>query len=479
MSEEIQASEFDHGRFQTWLRIRPSTKPVVYQRVFETAKISSFSYWLEIFFSAGIATFGLVENSPAVIIGAMLISPLMGPIMATGLALAVGDLYLGSKAVINLLVSVTVSIAFSGFLVWLLPFHSATSEIISRTNPNLLDLGIALLSGLAGSVVVCRGEGDGVTALPGVAIAVALMPPLCAMGFGLGSGLNTEIMGGAGLLFLTNLVAIVTSAFFVFLLVGMSTPEVRLAMLASRGDDPLARPLAHGILSTGGRLRWRILMLLILLASIAVPLRRALLLVANETLARGAVQDELKRLVPASALVSQQVTVSKDEVEIRLISTQRIPDSKLAEVREELKRRTGRDVQLSVEAVASKSELADLVEHLSRPPPLPAREKTIGEMQQELLDRVRPAIQQIWPSADAPIQDFDVVLSPTGTSVNVDYQAAKELDDVPIDMVLQSLRTKLGMPDLRLKAQRIIPPTAAKDSEAARRKGKRKSSLRR
>jgi uncharacterized hydrophobic protein (TIGR00271 family) len=87
----------------------------------------------------------LVESSPAVIIGAMLISPLMGPIMATGLALAVGDLYLGIKAVLNLLASVTVSVAFSGFLVWLLPFHSATSEIVARTNPNLLDLGIAFV----------------------------------------------------------------------------------------------------------------------------------------------------------------------------------------------------------------------------------------------------------------------------------------------------------------------------------------------
>ena len=85
-------------------------------RVFEATEINSLSYWLEIFFSAGIATFGLVESSPAVIIGAMLISPLMGPIMATGLALAVGDLYLGIKAVLNLLASVTVSIAFSGFL---------------------------------------------------------------------------------------------------------------------------------------------------------------------------------------------------------------------------------------------------------------------------------------------------------------------------------------------------------------------------
>ena len=152
----------------------------------------------------------------------MLISPVMGPIMATGLALAVGDPYLGITAIVSLLASVTVSVAFSGFLVWLLPFHYATSEILARTKPNLLDLGIALLSGLAGSVAVSRGGSDGATAMPGVAIAVALMPPACAIGFGLGTGFpNLEIMGGAGLLFLTNLVAIVASAFLVFLLLGM------------------------------------------------------------------------------------------------------------------------------------------------------------------------------------------------------------------------------------------------------------------
>jgi len=133
-------------------------------------------------FSAGIATLGLVLNSPAVVIGAMLISPLMGPIMGAGLGLAVSDLYLSAKAFAGIVASVIVSIAFSAFLVWLLPFHVATSEILARTQPNLLDLGVALLSGLAGSVVVCRGgEGGGITAMPGVAVAVALMPPLCTV----------------------------------------------------------------------------------------------------------------------------------------------------------------------------------------------------------------------------------------------------------------------------------------------------------
>ncbi len=477
MSAETHAPGVDRWRLQAWLRVDASVKPKVYEQVFAATEITSLSYWLEIFFSAGIATFGLVENSPAVIIGGMLISPLMGPIMATGLALAVGDLYLGIKAVINLLISVAVSIGFSAFLVWLLPFHSATSEILARTNPNLLDLGIALLSGLAGSVVVCRGGGDGVTALPGVAIAVALMPPLCAMGFGMGSGLNMEIMSGAGLLFVTNLVAIVASAFLVFLLVGMNTADVQRAMLAARGEAASARMHSHGLvermLASGGQLHWRVLMIVVLLGSIAVPLRKALLQVASETHARAEVQKALKGLVPADAIVSQQVSIANGEIVIRLISTRYIPNSKVAQVRQELTRQTGQEVQISIDAVASRGELAELRARLERPASIIPRENTVGETQKELLDKVRPVIQELWPS-DAPIQDFDVVLGTAGITIEVRYQGAQDLEAAAISMVLQGLQTRLEMPDLRLTASRTPPAITASSPVKATKKRKRK-----
>ena len=477
-SENNRAADADRlWRLQAWLGIRAGTKPKVYAQILAGSEIASLGYWLEIFFAAGIATFGLVESSPAVIIGAMLISPLMGPIMGTGLALAVGDLLLGIKAVLNLVASVAASIAFSGFLVWLLPFHSATPEILSRTSPNLLDLGIALLSGLAGSVVVSRGSADGVSALPGVAIAVALMPPLCVMGFGLGSGANLEIMGGAGLLFLTNLVAIVSSAFFVFLLVGLNTAEVQTVMIASRRDNFLGGFFSRGpverMLSTGGRLRWRILMILILLAAISVPLHKALLEVASETLTRKAVQEELKHLAPPDTLVSQQVSLVKEGIVIRLISTKPIPDEKVVEARQELMRRTGQDVQISVDAVASKRELAAIMERLKRPAaPEAVKEKTIGEMQKDLLDRVRPALQEIWPSADAPIHDFAVALSDSaGISITVHYKAAQSLGDVPITMVQRNLQTNLGIPDLTVNAVNV-QAMATRQSPASRAKPK-------
>lgn len=91
-------------------------------------------------------------------------------------------------------------------------------------------------------------------------------------------------------------------------------------------------------------------------------------------------------------------------------------------------------------------------------------------MQKELLDKVRPALQDIWPSADAPIQDFDVVLGTNGLAVDVHYQTAKDLADVPLNMVLRSLRTKLAMPDLVLNAKRVKPAPPAKERRGASKK---------
>lgn len=466
MPDKINTAAAGRWRIEALLGILPDAKPRVYQKVFAATAINSFTYWLEIFFSAGIATLGLVENSPAVIIGAMLISPLMDPIMATGLALAVGDLYLAIRALLNLLASVLASVAFSAYLVWLLPFHSATTEILARTNPNLLDLGIALLSGLAGSVVVSRGDNSS-AAIPGVAIAVALMPPLCTAGFGVGSGLNSEIMTGSALLFLTNLVAIVAAAFVVFLLAGLNTAEVRQLMAVSRNDDPLSRLLSRGplarILSTSGQLRWRILMILVLLGSIAVPLSRALRRVADETIARGAVQQELKHLLPSSAVVSQQVVVDPDVIAIRLISTERIPDSRIQAFREALSRRTGHDVQLTVDAVASKSELADLMARLRQPDHAGDPEPTAEDVRKQLVDRVGSALAAVWPSADAPIRSFDVITGASGIKIDVQYQAAADLGPIPLDMVLRDLRNKLGMPDATLQTENVppVPPNAS------------------
>ncbi|ASK88243.1 DUF389 domain-containing protein [Sphingorhabdus sp. SMR4y] len=158
--------------------------------------------------SAGIAILGLLLSSPAVVIGAMLLSPLMGPIMGAGFALAVGDsawLRESGKAIV---LGSIISILFAGLVVTLSPLQTVTAEIAARTRPNLFDLLVALFSALAGAYAMIRGR---MGTIVGVAIATALMPPLAVVGFGLAT-FNWAVFGGSLLLFFTNLMTIALTA---------------------------------------------------------------------------------------------------------------------------------------------------------------------------------------------------------------------------------------------------------------------------
>ena len=460
-------------RIQQWLKIDPGNRSKVYAQVYDGTALSSLNYWLGIVFSAGIATFGLIQDSPAVIIGAMLISPLMGPIMATGLGLAVGDFYLALKAILNLLASILVAVGLSAAIVWLLPFHSATTEILSRTDPTLLDLGIAIFCGLAGSVGVGRAGEAGLAALPGVAIAVALMPPLCSVGFGVGSGLNARIIGGAGLLFLTNLVAIIASAFAVFLLIGMNATEIAEQADKSRGSEfavvRLKRGRMAGLLTNAGALGWRIAAVVLLLGAIAVPLKNAFVQLTEEAAARSVVQRVVKNLLPSGALVSQQVDVGRHNIAVHLFSTQSVSAHKQQEAQEEIQKRSGRPTQLSVSSVASQSDLAAIMDRIATPPPAPtppppAPVLTVAEDQAQLLARVTPVITKVWPP-EAPLAGFSVSLSDSGTVVDANYESRRDLTGITVGLITRELQQTLALPNLVVKAHRRAPPRTTERHE--------------
>ncbi|ACU62101.1 TIGR00341 family protein [Chitinophaga pinensis] len=153
-------------------------------------------------FAIFIASIGLNVNSTAVIIGAMLISPLMGPIMGIGLAIAINDFDLLKKGIKNLAIAVIISVATSSIYFSVTPLHDASSELLARTNPSIWDVFIALLGGLAGIVAGTRREKSNV--IPGVAIATALMPPLCTAGFGIATGKLYYFLGAAYLFFINS-----------------------------------------------------------------------------------------------------------------------------------------------------------------------------------------------------------------------------------------------------------------------------------
>jgi uncharacterized hydrophobic protein (TIGR00271 family) len=191
-------------RAKTYVRIRRSARP-------------NRQFFILITLSAMIAALGLLVNSPAVVIGAMLVAPLMSPIVGSGMAVVLGDarfLRLSLGAVSRgVLLAIGVG-ALSGLLHLGQPL---TGELLARTAPTLLDLAIALFSGLAGAYALSNSDAAG--ALPGVAIAAALVPPLATVGICLTTGHEREALG-ALLLFATNFVAISSATALVFLTLG-------------------------------------------------------------------------------------------------------------------------------------------------------------------------------------------------------------------------------------------------------------------
>lgn len=159
-----------------------------------------------------IASVGLNVNSTAVIIGAMLISPLMGPIVGAGFGLGIFDFALLRKSLKNLLIATLVSLSVATIYFFLSPFKETQSELLARTSPNIYDILIAFFGGLVGVIAITRVEKG--NPIPGVAIATALMPPLCTAGYGLAIG-NFRFFFGALYLYAINCVFICIATFLI------------------------------------------------------------------------------------------------------------------------------------------------------------------------------------------------------------------------------------------------------------------------
>ena len=210
---------------------RKVVKPVTLERRAEVqvqlrdSCTPDFDFFLLVVLSAVIATLGLLTNSAAVIIGAMLVAPLMSPIIGIGLASLTGDARLFRDSGVALFRGALMAILMAVLLAWsnrYLPFvtlQELPSEVLSRTRPSPIDLTIAMAGGMAAAFALAMPAIS--AALPGVAIATALMPPLCTVGIGVAMG-RWDVAGGALLLFLTNAVTIAFAGMLVFFALGFA-----------------------------------------------------------------------------------------------------------------------------------------------------------------------------------------------------------------------------------------------------------------
>jgi len=474
--------------FARALGVRSKRKAALFLDLSRAATLKDLVYWLQIFFSAGIATLGLVLNSPAVIIGAMLISPLMNPILSSGLALASGDLVLGLRAAFNLFLSCAGAIAFAVLLVVLLPFREMTAEIAARTQPNVLDLLIALLSGGVGSVAICREVKGVVTSIPGVAIAVALMPPLCVVGYGIGlilvfdAATGWRVASGGGLLFLTNLVAITLTAMLVFIALRIDTAYVREKVEAWEQTDPESRFVISLMRRFPGleqarkihSLTLRFLMILLPLALILYPLGSAFSQLQDEiTLKRR--ESQLRQIVTdvwqekfqknsdggSRSSVDQLAVSEKDgkiNINLRVFDDQPYTLAEKKECAQLIAERINRPTEsivLRLTEIPTVSVLESLRQSREEKPVLPAPQ-TVAELQENLLERVEIALSDFKLPPPARILRKQIVTgASTPLEIKIVYLSDEKLTPENETALLERVRQSLDYEQATINLERV------------------------
>ncbi len=401
-------------------------------------------YWFQLLLATGIATLGLVLDSTGVVIGAMLVAPLMGPIVHLAMGLVIGSAVLVLHAATRVLASIGAVIAAACALTWLLPFHEATREIAARTSPTALDLGVAAFCALAGGFSTTRPGTETAATAAGTSIGISLVPPLCVVGFAIGVG-STSMAEGAGLLFVTNLSAILLCCAVFFAAIGFRGADTE-APVAPRASSPVDRAVA-GVRSLFGReygVVMRIGLPLVLVLLVFAPLREALVRVSWEVRTRSAVRSLVNRVIPPETAVQSRLDVAHGRISVRVIMVDRSRQARAA--REELSRHIERvtgitpdvdiigvpDFDALREATLSLRAETPLVEPAPRPDPEAIRR------------RVEAVFASSWPP-DAPrLGRWRLELTSAAVAVEVQHEG-EPLGRAAESMLARDLSAALGV----------------------------------
>lgn len=471
-------------RFANALGVDLERKRTIYIELSQAATLRDLVYWMQMVFAAGITMLGLILNSPAVIIGAMLISPLMNPILASGVALATGDLILGFRSLLKLFLSALLASGIAFLIVALLPFREATSEILARTEPNTLDLCIALFSGAIGSVAISREVKGIATSIPGVAIAVALMPPLCVVGYGVGvaitqnftNGLNAST--GGGLLFLTNLVAITFMAMLTFMLLRIDTSKVREKVSSWRETDRESRWWLKVIgsvpsLENARKIRsvsLRLVMIVLPLLLISIPLVQSFYKLKAQY-AQQQVENQIKARANkvwddyfgkdssgnARSFVDElRINETSDglDVYMRVFNDTAYTPAEIASYKRLLAAALNRDLDtvtfqlVQIPTSARQSIQPTVVE--TPPPP------TVAEIQTNYLQSVQSKISDLKLPAPAALLDYRIINSQSAPPLlEVFYLSERDLSEDARQILADDVKTRMTLPDLLVEFERI------------------------
>lgn len=466
-------------------------KEQVYTDIYKSVSLQDVSYWVEVLFAAGIATLGLVLNSPAVIIGAMLISPLMGSILANGLSLAAGDVILAWRALVKLILSCGVAISFALFLVWLLPFKEMTPEILARTRPNILDLVVALLSGAVGSVAICKQPKGVVTSIPGVAIAVALMPPLCVVGYGLGIAASQgftnglQVASGGGLLFFTNLVAITFTAMIVFLALNVDSARATKSIREWRQQDKetiWVRNMLGGLpaskkLRKIGTLPARFMLILFTIVAIFIPLNQSFRQLKREV-ARQQEENSINSAVrevwkenfaqlpngePRSFISNMEARINGQRllVQIQVFTSKLYAPEEQNSYVEKLARRLNKPPELlALKLIEIPTASNEVIRSLpqQKPETVEPVVVTVAQLHANFAQEIQTAMGNLRLPPPAEMVNYELTTTPTTPlKVRVIYLSERDISSDAQLLLADDIKTRLAYPSAMIRMNRISP----------------------
>ena len=486
------------------LGVSPTRKEQVYIEIYKSVSLKDVSYWIEVLFSAGIATVGLVLNSPAVIIGAMLISPLMGNILANGLALAAGDVILAWRAVIKLILSCGAAVSFALLLVWLLPFKEMTAEILARTRPNVLDLVVALFSGAVGSVAICKQPKGVVTSIPGVAIAVALMPPLCVVGYGLGIAASEgftnglQVASGGGLLFFTNLVAITFTAMIVFLALNIDSACAKHGIREWRkqdGETIWIRDILDNLPASKrirkiGTLPARFMLILFTIVAIFIPLNQSFRQLKQEVARQqeeNSIHSAVKEIWQENfanlpngeprSFISGVETRAKEQrliVQIQVFTSKLYaPEEQNSYVRKLAKRLNKPPELLTLKLIEIPTASNEIISSLAKEEKETVEPQvvTIAQLHADFTQEIQSSMSNLRLPPPAEIVNYEVTTTPaTPLKVRVIYLSERDINPDAQVLLADDIKTRLEYPSATVSMKRI--PRAMGDISFTRNESK-------
>lgn len=404
-------------------------------------------YWIQLVLASGIAILGLVLDSTAVVIGAMLVSPLMGPLVELGMGFAIGSSYLVIRSALRVVMSVVVVVLGTAFFTMVLPFHEVTREIGSRTSPTALDLMVAIFCALTAAYTTVRQTSDTTAAAAGTAIGIALVPPLCVIGYGLGTA-NGAITSGSALLFTANFSAILVFAVLSFLLLGYDHVDAgqleaeALTSRATRFDRVAARSqeVLQGVFGSRYGPAMRILVPLAFLAAVYFPLSSALEEVTWQVQKRTRVTAIINEMVPAA--VQQKLRVENRAVEVQIV----VVGDSLDPVALESRLATSIAAATGVEPVVNVVVVPDIVA-LGRARGIQAPTTETAPSFQPLVEQARSrlggTIARAWPLRGGRLAGWSLQVPPAGPPIVVVHHFGPAIGASAEDLLTDALAPAL------------------------------------